>query len=121
MLLPSARFDRQPDEPATQKPNHNRGESTMRHALIGCLFSTKTLVRIAFTALSLHSMETAFAQGVPAGTTAPMYGTTWATARAQSHSLNAQNMASESSKTARAEAPRTVENKIRLVSHRTGG
>jgi hypothetical protein len=93
----------------------------MTYALIGRLFSTKTLLRVGFTALSLHSMETAFAQGVPAGTTAPMYGTTWAAAQAQSHSLTAQNMASESSKTAQAEAPRMADNKIRLVSHRTGG
>jgi len=93
----------------------------MIHALISRLFSTKTLARVAFTALSLHSMGMAFAQGVPAGTMAPMYGTTWAAARAQSHSLNAQNMVSEPSKAARAEAPSTAENKIRLLSHRTGG
>jgi hypothetical protein len=93
----------------------------MAQALYSHLFSTKTLVRIAFAALSLHSMGTVFAQGVPAGTTAPMYGTTWAAAQAQSHNLNAQNMASESAKTARAEAPRTADNKIRLFSHRTGG
>jgi hypothetical protein len=93
----------------------------MTHALIGRLFSTKTLVRVAFTALSLHSMGMAFAQGVPAGTMAPVYGTTWAAARAPSHSLNAQNMVSEPSKTAPVEAPRTAENKVRLFSHRTGG
>ena len=93
----------------------------MTYALIRRLVSTKTVIRVAFAALSLHSVGTAFAQGVPAGTTAPMYGTTWAAARAQSHSLNAQNMASESARTARAEAPRTADNKIRPVSHRTGG
>ena len=93
----------------------------MTYALIGRLFSTKTLLRVGFTALSLHSMGAAFAQGVPTGTTAPMYGTTWAAAQAQSHSLTAQTMASESAKTARAEAPRTADNKIRLFSHRTGG
>jgi hypothetical protein len=93
----------------------------MTYALIGRLVSTKTLLRVAFTALSLHAMGTAFAQGVPAGTTAPMYGTTWAAARAQSHSLTAQNVASESSKVAPAEAPRTADNKIRPFSHRTGG
>ena len=79
----------------------------MTHALIGRLVSMKTLVRIAFAALSLHATGAAFAQGVPAGTTAPMYGTTWAAARSQSQNLNAQNMTSESSKTARAETHRT--------------
>jgi hypothetical protein len=85
------------------------------------LVSTKTLVRVAFTTLSLLSMASAFGQGLPAGTMAPVYGSTWAAAQAQSHSLNAQNVASEPSKTPRAEAPRTPDNKIRLVSHRTGG
>ena len=97
------------------------GERTMTYALIGRLISTKTLLRVGFTALSLHAMGTAFAQGVPAGTTAPMYGTTWAAAQAQSHSLTAQNTTSESSKAARAKAARTADNKIRLFSHRTGG
>lgn len=78
------------------------------------LVSTKTLVRVAFTTLSLLSMASAFGQGLPAGTMAPVYGTTWAAAQAQSHSLNAQTMASESSKTARAEAPKTTENKSHL-------
>ena len=79
----------------------------MTYALIGRLVSTKTLIRVAFGTLSLHSVGTAFAQGVPAGTTAPMYGTTWAAARSQSQNLNAQNMTSESSKSARAETHRT--------------
>jgi hypothetical protein len=79
------------------------------------------LIRVAFATLSIHSMGTAFAQGVPAGTMAPVYGTTWAAARAQSHSLNAQNVTSEPSKTARAEAPGAAENKTHLFSHRTGG
>ena len=48
----------------------------MTRALYDRLFSTKTLVRIACTALSLNSMGTAWAQGVPAGTQAPRYGTT---------------------------------------------
>ena len=77
----------------------------MTHALIGRLFSTKTLVRIAFAALSLQATGAAFAQGLSAGTTAPMYGTTWAATRSQS--LNAQNMTSEPSKAARAETHRT--------------
>jgi len=93
----------------------------MTHALIGRLVSTKALVRVGFAALSLHSMGPAFAQGLSAGATAPMYGTPRAAAQAQSHSLNAQNMASESSKAARAEAPKAADNKIRLFSHRTGG
>jgi hypothetical protein len=66
-------------------------------------------------------MGSAFGQGLPADTTAPVYGTAWVAAQAQPHSLNARNMASESSKTARAEAPRTADNKIRLVSHQSGG
>jgi hypothetical protein len=93
----------------------------MTYALIRRLFSTKTLLRVGFTALSLHSMGAAFAQGVPAGTMAPMYGTTWAAAQAQSHSLTAQNVASEPAKTARAEASMSGERSARLSSHRTGG
>ena len=93
----------------------------MTYALIGRLVSTKTLLRIAFTALSLHPMGTAFAQGVPAGTTAPTYGTNWAAPRAQADRLNTQNVASESAKTAPAEAPKAAENKRHLFSHRPGG
>jgi len=93
----------------------------MTYALIRRLVSTKTLLRVGFAALSLHATGAAFAQGLSAGTTAPMYATTWAATRSQSHSLTAQNMVSESAKTARAEAPRTADNKIRLFSHRTGG
>lgn len=93
----------------------------MTYVLIRRLVSTKALLRVGFTVLSLHFMGAAFAQGVPAGTMAPMYGTTWAAAQAQSHSLTAQNMTSESAKTARADAPRTADNKIHLFSHRIGG
>jgi len=93
----------------------------MAHTLYGHLFSTKTLIRVGFAVLSLNSIGTALAQGMPAGAMAPMYGTTWAAARAQAHSLNAQNMAAEASKTAQAEAPRAADNQIRLFSHRTGG
>jgi hypothetical protein len=121
ILLSSARFDQPSDEPAAQKHNHNPGERTMTYALIRRLVSTKTLLRVGFAALSLHATGAAFAQGLSAGTTAPMYATTWAATRSQSHSLTAQNMVSESAKTARAEAPRTADNKIRLFSHRTGG
>jgi hypothetical protein len=83
------------------------GERTMTYALIRRLVSTKTLLRIAFAALSLHATGAAFAQGLSAGATAPMYGTTWAATRSQSQNLNAQNMTSEASKTARAETHRT--------------
>ena len=93
----------------------------MARTLYGYLGSTETLIRVGFALLSLYSIGTAFAQGVPAGTMAPMYGTTWAAARAQAHSLNAQNMAPESSKTAQAEAPKTADNKSHLFFHRTGG
>ena len=93
----------------------------MAHTLYGHLISTKTLIRVGFTVLSLYPIGTAFAQGVPAGTMAPMYGTTWAAARAQAQSLNAQNMASEASKTARTEAPKAAESKSHLSSHRPGG
>ena len=93
----------------------------MAHTLYGHLFSTKTLIRVGFAVLSLYPIGTAFAQGVPAGTRAPMYGTSWAAPRAQAPSLNAQTMASEASKTARTEAPKAAENKRHLPSHRTGG
>ena len=79
----------------------------MTYALIRRLVSTKTLIRVGFAALSLHATGAAFAQGLSAGATAPMYGTTWAATRSRSHDLNAQNMTSESSKAARAEAHRT--------------
>ena len=93
----------------------------MARTLYGHLFSTKTLIHVGFAVLSLYAIGTAFAQGVPAGTTAPTYGTSWAAPRAQAHNLNAQNMASEASKTAPAEAPRAAENKSNLSSHRPGG
>jgi len=93
----------------------------MAHTLYGHLGSTKTLICVGFAVLSLNSIGTALAQGMPAGAMVPMYGTTWAAARAQAHSLNAQTMAPESSKTAQAEAPKTVENKSHLSSHRPGG
>jgi hypothetical protein len=93
----------------------------MAHALTGRLVSTKTLVRIAFAALTLHPIGTAFAQGVPAGTMAPIYGSTWAAARSQSHNLNAQNVTSEPSKAARAEVSMSGERSARLSAHQTGG
>jgi hypothetical protein len=99
----------------------NLKEEIMAHTLYGHLVSTETLIRVGFALVSLYSIGTALAQGVPAGTMAPMYGTTWAAAHARSHSLDGQTMASESSKPARAEAPKTTENKSHLSSQRTGG
>ena len=93
----------------------------MARTLYGHLFSTKTLIHVGFAVLSLYAIGTAFAQGVPAGTRAPMYGTSWAAPRAQADRLNAQNVASEPAKTAPVEAPKTTENKSHLSSHRTGG
>jgi len=93
----------------------------MARTLYGHLFSTKTLIHVGFAVLSLYAIGAAFAQGVPTGTMAPMYGTSWAAARAQARSLNAQNVASEASKTAPAEAPKAAENKRHLSSHRPGG
>ncbi|MFL5279458.1 MAG: hypothetical protein ACJ8AW_00255 [Rhodopila sp.] len=75
----------------------------------GRLFSTKTLVRTTFAISSLGFIGAASAQGVPAGTMAPVYGTTWAAAQAPSHSLNAPTMASELSKIGRVEAPKTID------------
>jgi hypothetical protein len=77
----------------------------MTRVLSGRLFSTKTLVRTTFAILSLGFI----AQGMPAGTMAPVYGTTWAAAQAPSHSLNAPTMASEPSKIGRVEAPRIID------------
>ena len=93
----------------------------MARTLYGHLFSTKTLIHVGFAVLSLYAIGTAFAQGVPAGTTAPMYGTSWAAPRAQADRPNAQTMASEASKTARTEAPKAAENKSHLSSYRPGG
>jgi uncharacterized protein YfaQ (DUF2300 family) len=77
----------------------------MTRVLSGRLFSTKTLARTTFAILSLGFI----AQGMPAGTMAPVYGTTWAAAQAPSHSLNAPTMASEPSKIGRVEAPRIID------------
>jgi hypothetical protein len=81
----------------------------MTRVLYGRLFSTKTLVRTTFAVLSLGFIGAASAQGLPAGTMAPVYGTTWAAAQAPSHSLNAPTMASEPSKIGRVEAPRIID------------
>jgi hypothetical protein len=93
----------------------------MAQALYSHLFSTKTLVRVAFAALSLPSMGSAWAQGLPAGTMAPVYGTAWSAAQAGSHSSNTPTLASEQSKTGRVEAARTPDSHVRLSFHRTGG
>jgi hypothetical protein len=77
----------------------------MTRVLSGRLFSTKTLVRTTFAILSLGFI----AQGMPAGTMAPVYGTTWAATQAPSHSLNAPTMASEPSKIGRVEASRIID------------
>ena len=90
----------------------------MTRALYGRLFSTKTLVRVAFATLSLLSMASAFGQGLPASTMVPVYGTTWVAAQAQSHNLNAQNTASESSKPTRINTPLTSDRAARLSPHR---
>jgi hypothetical protein len=57
------------------------------------LFSTKTLVRVAFATLSLHNTGTAFGRGLPIGTQPPVHGTTWAAMREQSHKGEAQDKA----------------------------
>ena len=93
----------------------------MARTLSGHLVSTKTLIRVGFAVLSLYSIGTAFAQGATAMIKPPVYGTTWSAAHARSHGLDGQTMALDSSKTTQMEAPRTVENKIRLFSHLTGG
>jgi hypothetical protein len=83
-------------------------------ALYGRLFSTKTLVRVAFATLSLLSMASAFGQGLRHD--GPFYGPSWAAA--QSRSLNAQNTASESSKPTRINTPLTSDRAARLSPHR---
>ena len=85
------------------------------------LFSTKTLVRVAFTTLSLHSMGTAFGQGLAAGTTAPVYGTTWAAARTRSHVQDTPAMASRQPKDGPAAASATARGDLHVSSRRTGG
>jgi hypothetical protein len=85
------------------------------------LFSTKTLARVAFTTLSLHFMSSAFGQGLPAGTMAPVYCTSWPPAQAPSHSLNTQTMTSEAAKPIRINAPLTSDRNACLPFRRTGG
>jgi hypothetical protein len=77
----------------------------MTRVLYGRLFSTKTLIHTTFAVLNLGFIAAASAQGLSAGTMAPVYGTTWAAAQAPSYSLNAPNMALEPSKAGRVEAP----------------
>jgi hypothetical protein len=59
------------------------------------LFSTKTLVRVAFTTLSLHCMGSAFGQGSSADTRLLTHATTYRIAQPASHGLNAQHLTSE--------------------------
>jgi hypothetical protein len=71
--------------------------------MYGRLFSMNNMVRTTFAVatfavLNLSFTGAASAQGLPAGTLAPVYGTTWAAAQAPSHSLDAPTMASEPSK-----------------------
>ena len=119
ILLSSARFEQQPDEAAHR--GMSLKEEIMARTLYGHLFSTKILIHVGFAVWSLYAIGAALAQGVPTGTTAPTYGTTWAAPRAQADRLNAQNMASGSAKTAPTEAPKAAENKSHLSSYRPGG
>jgi hypothetical protein len=98
-----------------------RKHHAMTYALFRPLFSTKILIRVAFASLSLHSMGTAFGQGLAAGTTAPLYGTTWAAAHARSHVQDARVMASEQRKHGQAAASATADRDASLSSRRTGG
>ncbi|PPQ39230.1 hypothetical protein [Rhodopila globiformis] len=93
----------------------------MGHALFRTLFSTRTLVRVAFAALSLHCMGTAFGQGLGAGTTAPMYGTAWATARTLSRMQDMPFMASARPKARRADAAAAPHGTPYPSSQRRGG
>jgi hypothetical protein len=93
----------------------------MTRALYGCLFSTKTIAFAALAAMSLQFSGTALAQAARASINPPAYGTAWATAQAQSPGLDAQKLAPEHARTARAKAPRTTESAVAPSSHRTGG
>lgn len=81
----------------------------MTRLLYGRLCSTKTLVCTTFAVLNLGFIGAASAQGLPAGTKAPVYGTTWAATQGPSYSVNAPTMASEPSKISRVEASRTID------------
>jgi len=84
------------------------------------LFSTKNLVRVILAVVNMGSIGTASAQGLPAGTMAPLYGTTWA-AQARSHSLATSASASEPLKAGRMESSRMTKSDVRLSSRETGG
>jgi hypothetical protein len=106
------------EEPETQNLPVRPEELLMKKALYRHLFTTKTFVRVAFTTLSLHSMGTAVGQGLPAGTAAPAYGTTWAATQAQPYSLDARNLVSEPKATRKADV-RTAESNVPVSPRRT--
>jgi hypothetical protein len=93
----------------------------MIYALFRSLCSTRTLVRVAFATLSLNFMGTAFGQGLAAGTTAPVYGSTWAAAHARRHGQDAPVMASQQPKSGQAAVPATAHGDPRLRSRRASG
>ncbi|MFL5289041.1 MAG: hypothetical protein ACJ8AW_50835 [Rhodopila sp.] len=93
----------------------------MARALYDRLFSIRTLVRIACAALSLHTMGSVQAQGLPPGTKAPLYGTTWAAMQVRSHASDFQSLASDSSRLMPTEASRKMESSARRPIPRTGG
>jgi hypothetical protein len=84
------------------------------------LFSTKNLIRVILAVVNMGSIGTASAQGLPAGTMAPLYGTTWA-AQARSHSLAMPGSASEPLNAGHMESSRMTESDVRLSSRETGG
>jgi hypothetical protein len=120
-LLPSARLDQQADEPGTEKVPCNRQELIMTRTLDSRLVSTKTLVRVGVAVLSLNWVGTAFAQGATATVNPPAYGSAWANDHAQSHSLDGRNVALDSSKATRVEAPKKTDGTARLSTRRDGG
>ena len=93
----------------------------MTRGLYSRLFSTRTLIRVGFVALSLYCVGTAFAQGATAMGNPPAYGSTWAADFARSHSLDERNVSLESSKATRTEAPRITDSNARFAASRTGG
>jgi hypothetical protein len=120
-----AKQNRMPTEPRQARPHEFYGfqgkHRAMGHALFRTLFSTRTLVRIAFAALSLHCMGSAFGQGLGSGTTAPVYGTPWATARTLSRMQDIPVMASARPKARQAGAAATPHDRLHPSSRRTGG
>ena len=85
------------------------------------LVSVKTLLGLVAATLSLYTMGTAFGQGVPAGTAAPVYGSTWAAAQTRFRDDDPTRFASEVSRTARADGSRTIDGGVKSSLHRVGG